>query len=353
MTQRRVLLSSLLLSQALLLSCATTTTADKTSSAATAKSAPSEEAAAAPVDATEGHTNKTTPTASTQPATAAKGTEASASGPAMGTNQPGAHERHPLGMKDISGLSGLTTDGEGHLWAVSERDLTLVEVEDQKVIRRVQIDMKGEAMDFESITWLSGDTFALGTERDSARRNDDIVILKVSGDVAQETRRHRVSYDNAGGPAEKNRGLEAICKLDSTTVLVGSEKVVERDGARLAPIWRLDLATGEQSQGWLTLSSDKGKLAGLTCAAGGGGFQAYGVERHFGIMRIISFKVPLVGLPTTPINPTVRTDLASFLEGSPNLEGITKVPNGMVWLVVDNAYGRIMGPNEIIRLPTL
>ena len=145
--------------------------------------------------------------------------------------QLSAHERHPLDIKGVSGLSGLTTDGQGHLWAVSERDLTLLQIHEQKVVKQVKIDMKGEAMDFESITWLSDNRFALGTERDSERREDNVIILELNDSGAVEKSRRRVSYDEAGGPAAKNRGLEAICALDTSTVLVGSEKVVERSGA--------------------------------------------------------------------------------------------------------------------------
>ena len=35
--------------------------------------------------------------------------------------------RVPLTGEGVAGLSGLTTDGNGHLWTVSERDWALVE----------------------------------------------------------------------------------------------------------------------------------------------------------------------------------------------------------------------------------
>ena len=91
----------------------------------------------------------------------------------------------------------------------------------------------------------------------------------------------------------------------------------------------------------------------MACRATNKGFEAIAIERHFGVMRILSFAIPAQGLPADPINPTLRTDLAGHLEGNPNLEGLSFGQGSSVWLVVDNAYGRITGPNEVIRIPTL
>ena len=74
--------------------------------------------------------------------------------------------RQSISVANVSGLSGLTTDGEGHLWTVSERDWTIIEFHEGKVLRTVGLAPLGDDVDIESITWMGDNRFALGTERD-------------------------------------------------------------------------------------------------------------------------------------------------------------------------------------------
>ncbi|MDP6943101.1 MAG: hypothetical protein QF464_03035, partial [Myxococcota bacterium] len=49
----------------------------------------------------------------------------------------------------------------------------------------------------------------------------------------------------------------------------------------------------------------------------------------------------------------VLVELNDKLEGNPNLEGITWGKDRAIWLVVDNAWRRVRGPNELVRLGRL
>ncbi|MDP6942883.1 MAG: SdiA-regulated domain-containing protein, partial [Myxococcota bacterium] len=175
--------------------------------------------------------------------------------------------RVSLTVPGVSGLSGLTTDGNGHLWAVSERDWVLLEFSDGQVIRTVNLPPMGEEVDLEAVTWLAGNRFALGTERDLARDSDDIVEVKVIGDTATITRRWPLHYGPLGLDPEPNEGVEALCALGPEWLLaIGEPVVTDPDtGERRAPMWRATTSGQGVTHGWLSLTSEEGKIAALAC----------------------------------------------------------------------------------------
>ncbi len=265
-------------------------------------------------------------------------------------------KRVTLHAEGISGLSGLTTDGNGHLWTVSERDWALLEVRDGEVIRKVTLPPMGDDTDLESVTWLSANRFVVGTERDTARSADEVVELRVVGDTANITRRWSLDYAPLGLEPEPNEGIEAICTLGESGLLAIGEPVVsEGDGSvRRAPMWRTTLSGEGVSHGWLRLTSEEGKIAALACRPlGDEAYELVAVERHFGVMRVVGFKLfgaePAGGEHVAQ----VLVDLNGQLDGNPNLEGITWGADRALWLVVDNAWRRVRGPNELVRIGRL
>jgi len=264
-------------------------------------------------------------------------------------------KRVPLNVPGVAGLSGLTTDGNGHLWTVSERDWALVEVHEGQVLRKVDLPLMGDAIDLEAITWLGGNRFALGTERDEERDFDDIVEVTVIGDEAVISQRWPLSYVPMGIDPEPNEGVEGLCALgDDWLLAVGEPVLSDSSGERRAPMWRVTTSGKGVSHGWLRLTSEEGKIAALACRPlGDEAYEILAIERHFGVMRILSFELFGAEPAGSSHDPRVLLDLNDRLEGNPNLEGITWGPDKAIWFVVDNAWRRVRGPNEFIRLGRL
>ena len=264
--------------------------------------------------------------------------------------------RVPLKVDGVSGLSGLTTDGNGHLWTVSERDWSLLEFHGGQVIRTVRLPPMGEEVDLEAITWLAGNRFALGTERDMPRAVDDVVEVRVVGDQATITRRWPLAYGPLGLDPEPNEGIEALCALGDQWLLAIGEPVVTDDDTsqRRAPMWRTTTGGEGVTHGWLRLTSDEGKIAALACRPlGDEAYEIIAIERHFGVMRIVGFQLFGAEPAGSEHEAKVLVELNDQLEGNPNLEGITWGPDRAIWLVVDNAWRRVRGPNELVRLGKL
>ncbi len=261
-----------------------------------------------------------------------------------------------MGISDISGLSGLTTDGQGHLWSVAERDWSLVEFHGGRVVRTVKLPNLGDEVDIESITWMGGTRFALGTERDLERQSDDVVEVEVRGNDALIRQRWALNYSPLELEPAPNEGIEAICALGKRWILAIGEPVVteSESGVRRAPMWRMTTSGKGVTHGWLELTSEEGKIAALACRSmGEEAYQIIAVERHFGVMRVVGFDLFGADPAGSHHQAKVHVELIDELEGKPNLEGITFGPDKAIWLVVDNAWRRVQGPNELIRLGRL
>ena len=151
-------------------------------------------------------------------------------------------------------------------------------------------------------------------------------------------------YGPFGLAPRRNQGLEAICVVGDT-VLVGLESVVEKRPPRFARLFRASLTTRVWEQYRLRLFTDTGKLSALECRREGDELFAIGIERHYGVARLLSFRMPLAG-KGGDLEPTMLADLAQQVQNLPNMEGIAWRRPGEVVIVVDNDNGGITGPNE-------
>ncbi len=248
----------------------------------------------------------------------------------------------------VDGLSGLTVDGDGELIAIAERGTVLVRIVGATA-RTIRLEGVPDGVDTESIAWLGGDRFAVGTESmDESRRADLVLVVERHGDRARVVDRLELPYDLMGIDAEENRGIEGLCFVpdeDGGVMVAAMENVVERGGRRFTPLgvrrggrWRRVLAR---------LGSETGKLSALDCRRDGEALDVLAIERHYGVMRVVRFSLRDADAEVTP---RVVYDLAGQLEGDPNLEGLARQGDALV-LVVDNHHGRRTGPNETLRLP--
>jgi hypothetical protein len=245
------------------------------------------------------------------------------------------------------GLSGLTRDGDGVLWAAAETARSLVAIRNRRDSTVVPVIGVPEEIDLESIEWMDGHRFVAGTESmDTTRTGDPMVLIEIEGERARVMSQVLVPYSELGLVAEENHGIESLCWAHDR-VVVAFENVLQDEG-RIAPIAVVTLEPFAIDAHRLVLTSETGKIAGLACRAAGDSIEAFAIERHYAVMRIVRFTVPRGG-DSRRIRPRVVADLAGRLDGDPNLEGIAIDGPDLV-LVVDNHYGRRTGPNELVVL---
>lgn len=244
------------------------------------------------------------------------------------------------------GLSGLAIDDDGALWTVAERDAKayLIRLDAALVPTLQEFAVEGipEGTDLEGVAWLGKGRLAFGTEgRDDGLAT--ILIAEERGPKLRVIETIKLPEVQLGLHVASNHGAEGICGTGQTIVAAIEETGIE-GGKRWAPIVRLDRgAITRVHKLWLT--TETGKLSGLDCQiAADGSIHAIAIERHFEVTRLLSFALPA---GDGDITPSVALDLGPVLNGKLNLEGIAWTPQGVV-AVIDNQYGGITGPSELL-----
>lgn len=262
--------------------------------------------------------------------------------------RPARVDRAPIDVA-IDGLSGLAIDGDGVPIAVAEGGEALVAI-GPRGARAIPLVGVPDGVETESIAWLGGDRFALGTESmDVGRTADAILIVERGPERARVVDRVALPYSVLGVRGEENHGIEGLCFAPGErggTLIAAMENVASRDGARWAPLGVRE-GDGAFRRVLLRLGSETGKISALDCRRRGDAIDVIAIERHFGVMRIVQFDLR-AGVDR--VTPRVVYDLAGRLEGDPNLEGIARAGDELL-LVVDNHYGTRQGPNELVRVP--
>jgi hypothetical protein len=254
------------------------------------------------------------------------------------------------------GLSGLAADDDGGLWTVAERDARAYRIAIDAAprpsvqgIEAFAVEGLPPGLDLEGIAVLGGDRFALGTEG----REDGVATVLIAerrGPALAVTRAIPLSAASVGIPLAKNHGAEGVCGAGDT-IVVAIEGAGVAGGRRWAPVVRIsDGAIARAHRVWLT--SATGKLSGLDCRIGpDGAIDAWAIERHFEVTRLLRFTLPPPGAGADEIAPVVALDLGPVLDGRTNLEGIAVLPDGRVVAVVDNQWKTITGPSRLLVFP--
>jgi len=247
------------------------------------------------------------------------------------------------------GVSDLSLDDRGTLWAIPERDRFVLEIAlpSGSVVRH-PLDGVPAGLDTESLTWLGPGRFAIGTEGQDAP-TASVLYAEARGDRVAVTSERVLTDDELGVKITVNHGAEAICGRDGD-VIVGLESVGKlADGTRFAPLARL--RGGAVATSRLRLTSSTGKISALACTLGvpGGSVDAYAIERHYGVSRILHFTIPAA---PGEITPTVVVDLDAIFHGAFNFEGLAKLPDGRFVLVNDNQGHHAEGPTDLFFLRT-
>ncbi len=256
-------------------------------------------------------------------------------------------------IQDLSGLSGLARDDTGALFAVPEEERVLVEISATgQEKHRYRVNGVQQGLEFESLAWLGKDKFGVGTEGGCSDGSEHVLIVEREGDGAKVTKDIKVPLANWGASCDEKRGIEGLCAAGGK-MLAGIENPLDgKNGERLAVLARIDDASGDVAAYRLALTSKSGKISALECRVKNDVMEVLAIERHFEVARLLTFTIPLTG-PTdeTPRTARIVMDLFPYAnEGKRNFEGVVWLDDQHVMLIVDNKYGKVTGPNQMVEV---
>lgn len=240
------------------------------------------------------------------------------------------------------GMSDLTLDDHGHLWAIPERNRVVVEMQpDGTQLVQHPLDGVPAGLDTEAIAYLGDGRFAIGFEG-AHTPVAGIYFAKLEGDRVVAGAPRELTSAELGVDLVVNHGVEGVCG-HGDDVLAAIE-TVGNDGSRWAPLVRL--RGGVLSVAKFRLTSDVGKIAALACSfAADGTVDLRAIERHYTVSRILRATVPL---GATEVVPTIDVDLEPVLHDSLNVEGLVVMPDGRYEAINDNQGSKVEGPTELL-----
>jgi len=252
----------------------------------------------------------------------------------------------------VTGLSGLTRDGKGILWAIGESGDSALRIDPTTfVVRQYPVVGCPSKTDLEALAWIGDGRFVVGTEtREAGRAEDALLYGRFEGGQFVVGSTDTCDYGLWLLTAPDNHGIEGLCHLDGVLVLA-TELTDQQRGRRWAPIAMLDVETQTWTAHRVGLTSKTGKLAALSCRVIDGTLEAMAVERHFGVSRLLRFDIPKDEQGAW-IEPRVVADLSKLIDPLPNFEGLVWDNDGSVVLLTDNEYqGVVREPSRLYFVP--
>lgn len=252
---------------------------------------------------------------------------------------------------DVKGLSGLSRDEHGALWAPAEDGDAVLRIASGTFgVTRYPVVGAPSGADLEALTWVDGTRFVLGTETQQDGRTRDVILDgRLEGQSFRVTPIGQLDYARWQTTARDNHGIEGVCHVDGALV-VATELVIDEDGKRWAPVGLFDPTSQSWTSHRVALSSDDGKLSALDCRAASGAIEALAVERHYGVSRLLRFSVPRG--EGQSIEPRLATDLSKLIAPLPNFEGLVWMDDGSAVLLTDNQYrGAVSEPSRLYFVP--
>lgn len=256
-------------------------------------------------------------------------------------------------MQDLPGLSGLARDDAGALFAVPEQERVLIELSATgQEQHRYRVSGVADGIEFESLAWLGKDRFAIGTEGGCKDGAEHVLVITREGESAKVAQDIKVPLSGWGATCDDKRGLEGLCAAGGKMIAALENPLPGKNDERLAAIARIDEATGEVTAYRLTLTSKTGKIAGLDCRVKDGVMEVLAIERHFEVSRLLVFSLPLTGAADpAPQTARMAVDLFPYAnEGKRNFEGVVWLDDKHAMLIVDNKFGKITGPNQMVEV---
>lgn len=269
------------------------------------------------------------------------------------TPMPAAGRIIDTPMQDLAGLSGLARDETGALFVVPEEDPFLLEFSVTGTEQhRYRVTGAPEGFEFESLAWLAKDRFAIGTEGGCKDGADHVLFVTREGDGAKVTRNIAVPLSAWGASCDEKKGIEGLCAAGGKIIAAFEKPFLEKNDERFAALARIDETSGDVTAYRMALTSKTGKLAGMDCRLKDNAIEVLAIERHFDVAQLVSFTVPLAGATEeTPRTARVVFDLKPYAnDGKRNFEGVVWLDDRRVLLIVDNKYGKVTGPNQMVEV---
>lgn len=261
-------------------------------------------------------------------------------------SHPQPHAHAPWDVIPIDtppGISDLTLDDHGRVWAIAERDRFAIEMQpDGTHLVQHPIDGIPDGVDTEGLAFLGNGKFVIGTEG-ADEPTASLVFAELRGDRLVATHTRELTNAELGVTLTVNHGVEAVCG-HGDEVLAAIE-TVGTDGFRWAPLVHL---RGEaMTVGKLRLTSDVGKISALACTfSPDGSIDLHAIERHYSVSRILH---GTLAAGAADVAPAVEIDLEPVLHDTLNLEGLVVLPDGKLEAVNDNQGSHVEGPTELLR----
>jgi hypothetical protein len=241
------------------------------------------------------------------------------------------------------GISDLTADDKGTLWAIAERERVVIEIAPDGSFKRHPIEGVEDGLDTEGLVWLGNGQFGLGLEA-THKPIAAVAFADLDGDKLVVHDINKLGSYGLGVEITSNHGIESVCGTKDELIAVTESVITQSDGARDAVLVRV--RPGETQMSNLRLTTTKGKISALYCTVDAdGNLEALAIERHYGVERLLHFAAKR---SDRQITPELVLDLAPILHDSLNLEGITKLPDGRMVLVNDNQGDEVKGPTELL-----
>jgi Esterase-like activity of phytase len=256
-------------------------------------------------------------------------------------------------LRDLAGLSGLARDDAGMLYAVPENDRFVVELNaGGQEQHRYRVSGVAEELEFESLAWLGKDRFAIGTEGGCKDGAEHVLIVTREGDGAKVAQDIKLPLAKWGMTCDEKRGVEGLCASGGQIVAAIENPQTGADGKRWAAIARIDEKTGEMTAYRIALTSKTGKISALDCQNREGNLDILGVERHFEVSQLIEFILPMSGEADEKVRePRVVLDMMAYVgEAKRNFEGVVWIDGKHVQVILDNKYGKVTGPNQMVEV---
>jgi hypothetical protein len=242
------------------------------------------------------------------------------------------------------GISDLTLDDQGHVWAIAERDRIATEMTPDGKTIKDHIVAIPDGIDTEAIAFLGDGRFAIGTEGADAPTASIVFAKLDEHGTLQKVSARELTNADLGVTLTKNHGVEAVCG-HGDELLAAIETVGKDDHGRYAPLVHL---RGDQlTVGKLRLTSDVGKISALACAwKPDGSDDLRADQRHYKVTRILH---GTLAAGAADVAPAVEIDLEPVLHDSLNVEGLIVLPDGHLEAVNDNQGSTVSGPTVLMR----
>ncbi len=267
------------------------------------------------------------------------------------SHEPGLLDKHAaegvfeeVPLHAPPGMSDLTIDDRGVMWAIAERDREVLEIELGKQPIVHPLDGVPAGLDTEAIAWLGEGRFAIGTEGNEAA-SASIMFAEQQLQHIVVVRTRTLTSEDLGVQLTDNHGIEAMCGKGDE-IFAASESVGRLpDGTRYSAL--VHMRGGEPLHVTkIRLTTANGKISALHCTwLVDASVQVVAIERHYSVSRILSFTLARDAVEVTP---TIELDLAPILNDSLNLEGIVRLPDGRLVAINDNQGKSVRGRTELL-----